>query len=123
MRYIYDFCHFRSLQKQKSLLEGWQYRTQDPWDRICRHHTLSSLRHQWCKHESDAPRDSLDISLKAVYQQHSEWLKSKAEVLLQKESLNMQHKYSLFKGQLTPFFNIHINILRFFVLKELTNAN
>jgi Protein of unknown function (DUF3695) len=80
------------LQKQPLLLEGWQYRTQDPWDRVYHHHTLSSMRHQWCRSEPDAPNDSLDFVLKSVYHHHKEWLKSNAEVLLQKETLNMPHK-------------------------------
>jgi len=72
-------------------LQTWQYQTQDPWNRINRIHTLSSYRHEVCRGEPEAPRDSLDFILKSVYHHHKEFLKSKAETLIQRETLNKPH--------------------------------
>jgi len=80
------------LQRQKPTLKTWQYQTIDPWFRVNRWHTLSSYRHEVCRDEPTAPRDSLDIILKSEYNHFSEWLKSKAEVLLQRDTLNRPHE-------------------------------
>jgi len=73
-------------------MKTWQYQTIDPWFRINRWHTLSSYRHEACRDEPTAPRDYLDIVLNSVYGHHLEWLKTKAEVLLQPDTLNKPHK-------------------------------
>jgi len=64
----------------------------DPWFRINRWHTLSSYRHEACRDEPTAPRDYLDFVLKSEYNHTHEFLKSKAEVLLQRDTLNKLHK-------------------------------
>lgn len=98
------------VQRQKPTLKTWQYQTLDPWFRINRWHTLSSYRHEACRHEPSAPRDSLDIAIKAEYDHHYQWLKSKAEVLLQRDTLNKSHEsvtacllFWLHAASTTPF--------------------
>jgi len=80
------------LQRQTPTLKTWQYQTMDPWFRINRWHTLSSYRHEACRDEPTAPRDSLDFIIKSEYNHHREFLKSKAELLLQRDTLEMSHK-------------------------------
>jgi len=80
------------LQRQKPTLATWQYQTRDPWFRVNRWHTLSSYRREVCRDEPTAPRDSLDIVLNAEYNHFREWLKSKAEVLLQRDTLDKPHE-------------------------------
>lgn len=66
-------------------------RWEDPWNRVNRHHTLSSMRHEVCYVDRTAPRDSLDIVLKSVYSHGHEFLRDKSEVLLQPETLHIRH--------------------------------
>jgi len=80
------------LQRQTPTLKTWQYQTIDPWFRINRWHTLSSYRHEACRDEPTAPRDYLDFVIKSEYNHFREFLKSKAEVLLQRDTLNKPHK-------------------------------
>jgi len=93
----------RGLQRQPVTLKTWQYQTIDPWFRINRWHTLSSYRHEVCRAEPTAPRDYLDIVLKAEYDHNREWLKSKAEVLRQRDTLNMPHE--------SVYYNVYISRL------------
>jgi len=81
-----------AVQKQLHKLEGWQYRTQDPWNRINHHHTLSSLHHQWCRRDPEAPDDKLDFNMKTVYNQFKDWLTPNNNVHMQRETLNMEHE-------------------------------
>jgi len=64
----------------------------DPWYRLNRWHTLSSYRHEACRDEPTAPRDYLDFVLKSEYDHIHEFHKSKAEVALQRDTLNKSHK-------------------------------
>jgi len=81
-----------ALQRQKPTLQTWQYQTMDPWFRINRWHTLSSYRHEACRNEPTAPRDGLDFEMSSEYDHFRDLFRSKAEVLLQKDTLERQHE-------------------------------
>uniref|UniRef100_A0A5K4E9Y0 Uncharacterized protein n=1 Tax=Schistosoma mansoni TaxID=6183 RepID=A0A5K4E9Y0_SCHMA len=68
-------------------------RLEDPWNKLCTHHTLSSLRHTIEYIDPEAPNDDLDFRLKANYDQHIHWWKSNAEALIQLETLNKTNLY------------------------------
>ena len=78
-------------QRRRLLPTHWAH-TEEPWNRINRHHTLSSMRHEVCYVDPQAPLVSLDFVLKAVYDQGSEFLKDKNETLLQRETLGLKHR-------------------------------
>lgn len=65
--------------------------TEEPWNRISRRHTLSSMRHEVCYRDPNAPSDSLDLVLKAFYDHDLQFLKDKNEVVLQSETLGAPH--------------------------------
>lgn len=62
---------------------------QDPWNRLSNTHTLNSHRRNVYYYDPRAPRDDLDFVLKCQYNHSEEILKSKAEVLVQPETLGI----------------------------------
>ncbi|XP_072181642.1 protein CFAP276-like [Diadema setosum] len=69
--------------------------TKDPWNRLNSTCTLASSRREIFHHDPQAPRDSLDFIQKAYYDHHNELLKSKAETLMQPETLGVDHGRTL----------------------------
>lgn len=63
----------------------------DPWSRLNATETLSSYRRGVCYHDPQSPQDNLDFVLKCQYDHHKGLLKSKAETLIQPETLGMNH--------------------------------
>lgn len=63
----------------------------DPWTRLNASKTLSSQRRDAYYHDPQAPYDSLDFVLKCQYNHHQEFMKSKAETLMQPETVGMDH--------------------------------
>ncbi|XP_031571188.1 uncharacterized protein C1orf194 homolog [Actinia tenebrosa] len=61
------------------------------WDRLYKTATLSSSRREVFHYDPQAPQDSLDFVIKSRYDNHHEFLKSKAETLTQPETLGLQH--------------------------------
>ncbi|KAI3388704.1 hypothetical protein SNEBB_011046 [Seison nebaliae] len=61
--------------------------TPSHFDRLHNSTTLSSLRHQIYYDDPEAPQDSLDINLKAKYDQHSDTFSSNTRTRLQPETL------------------------------------
>ncbi|KAG7332435.1 hypothetical protein KOW79_004269 [Hemibagrus wyckioides] len=59
---------------------------EEPWSRLNDSQTLSSMRRSVLYHK-EAPKDSLDFHLSAVYDNHLDFLLKKNETLFQKESL------------------------------------
>jgi hypothetical protein len=64
---------------------------EDPWKRLNATATLTSQRREACHFDPLAPRDSLDFVLNARYNHHSALLQSKAETLIQPETLGLPH--------------------------------
>ncbi|XP_061112683.1 protein CFAP276-like [Conger conger] len=62
-----------------------------PWSRLNDSATLNSLRRNVLYYDEEAPRDSLDLHLKAMYDQHVEFLKNKKQTLYQRETLTEDH--------------------------------
>ena len=63
----------------------------DPWTRLNSIKTLSSHRRDVYYHDPQAPYDSLDFVLKCQYNHHQEFMKSKAETLMQPETVGLDH--------------------------------
>lgn len=63
----------------------------DPWSRLNTTKTLSSQRREVYHYDPQSPRDSLDFVLKCQYDHHQEFMKSKAETLMQPETLGKEH--------------------------------
>ena len=61
------------------------------WDRLLHTPTLASTRRRSDYFDPQAPDDSLDFVIKCQYDHHREFSKSRAEVLIQPESLAMLH--------------------------------
>ena len=62
---------------------------EDPWNRLNDAHTLNSCRRHVYHYDHQAPRDDLDFVLKCQYNHSEEIMKSKAETLLQPETVGI----------------------------------
>ncbi|KAG5837705.1 cilia- and flagella-associated protein 276 isoform X1 [Anguilla rostrata] len=62
-----------------------------PWCRLNDGATLTSLRRNVLYYDEEAPRDSLDLHLKAMYDHHIEFLKNKNQTLFQRETVTEDH--------------------------------
>ena len=63
----------------------------DPWTRLNASKTLSSHRRDAYYYDPQAPYDSLDFVLKCQYNHHQEFMQSKAETLMQPETVGLDH--------------------------------
>ncbi|KAF7257935.1 hypothetical protein EG68_04969 [Paragonimus skrjabini miyazakii] len=81
------FCGCKANQLLCHNLSTLDAQKQDPWNKLNRHHTLSSSRHQFDYFDSEASADDLDFRLKALYDQHRDWWKTNAEYLIQQETV------------------------------------
>lgn len=63
----------------------------DQWTRLNTTKTLSSARQEVVSHDPQAPRDSLDFVLKCQYNHSDEFMRSKAETLVQPETVGQNH--------------------------------
>ena len=63
----------------------------NPWTRLNATKTLSSERQEVASHDPKAPRDSLDFVLKCQYNHSDEFMRSKAETLMQPETVGENH--------------------------------
>ena len=63
----------------------------DPWQRLNSTKTLSSHRRDVYYYDPQAPHDSLDFVLKCQYDHHQEFMKSRAETLMQPETAGLDH--------------------------------
>ena len=63
----------------------------DQWTRLNATRTLSSARQEVAIHDPQAPRDSLDFVLKCQYNHSDEFMQSKAETLMQPETVGEDH--------------------------------
>lgn len=61
------------------------------WARLLHTPTLASTRRRQDYFDPQAPDDSLDFVIKCQYDHHLDFSKSKAEVLIQPESLGLPH--------------------------------
>ncbi|KAM8976246.1 cilia- and flagella-associated protein 276 [Pelodytes ibericus] len=64
---------------------------EDPWNRLNATPTLSSARRTIYYNDPEAPSDSLDFHLTALYDQSNSFLKDSNETLFQKETLTENH--------------------------------
>lgn len=63
----------------------------DQWTRLNASKTLASARHEVTSYDPQAPRDSLDFVLKCQYNHSDEFMRSKAETLVQPETTGQNH--------------------------------
>ncbi|KAE8623693.1 hypothetical protein XENTR_v10005699 [Xenopus tropicalis] len=66
---------------------------EDPWYRLNSTATLSSDRRAVYYYDPEAPSDSLDFTLKSLYDHHNGLLKDRNETLYQPETLTESHGY------------------------------
>uniref|UniRef100_A0A8C9V7S7 Uncharacterized protein n=1 Tax=Scleropages formosus TaxID=113540 RepID=A0A8C9V7S7_SCLFO len=76
----------QSSNKPQSLVQKEQ-----PWIRLHEDATLSSSRRHYLHFDPEAPKDSLDLHLKATYDHHQDFLWSKNQTLYQKETFTDDH--------------------------------
>jgi len=86
-----DFIGTRTFQKQPYTQPTHLAQRKDPWNRLNTTCTLASSRREVYHHDPKAPRDSLDFILKADYDHHGAFLKSKNETLVQPETIGDDH--------------------------------
>lgn len=63
----------------------------DQWTKLNATKTLSSARQEVASYDPQAPRDSLDFVLKCKYNHSDEFIRSKAETLIQPETVGENH--------------------------------
>ncbi|TPP66264.1 hypothetical protein FGIG_00086 [Fasciola gigantica] len=73
------------------------YKHLETWERLNLRHTLSSMRHKSEYFDPMVPKDGLDFKLKADYDQHRDWWKSSAQIVVQRETVNKTNR--LFKNR------------------------
>ncbi|XP_071332169.1 cilia- and flagella-associated protein 276 [Trachinotus anak] len=61
---------------------------EEPWSRLHDTATLASTRRSVMHYEHQAPSDSLDFQLKSVHDQSKDFLRSKNQILYQKETVS-----------------------------------
>ncbi|KAL4594111.1 hypothetical protein GN956_G26184 [Arapaima gigas] len=66
-----------------------------PWDRLHEDATLASSRRHFLHFDPEAPKDSLDLHLKATYDHHQDFLWNKNQTLFQKETFTEDHGRTL----------------------------
>ncbi len=85
--------NFTKVSPQKQTNNNEVYKSQpgieDPWNRLNYTPTLVSHRRHVYYYDPQAPRDDLDFVLKCQYDHSEEILKSKAETLLQPETVGI----------------------------------
>uniref|UniRef100_A0A8B9LNS7 Uncharacterized protein n=1 Tax=Astyanax mexicanus TaxID=7994 RepID=A0A8B9LNS7_ASTMX len=59
----------------------------EPWSRLNDTATFSSMRRSVLHHDEFAPKDSLDLHLRSVYDNHADLLLNKNQTVLQRETL------------------------------------
>ena len=74
----------------------------DPWTRLNATKTLSSHRQEIMYYDPQAPRDSVDFVLKCQYDHHKEFMSSKAQTLVQPETLGVNHGRVLKNRPIVP---------------------
>jgi len=62
-----------------------------PWSRLYQTQTLASSRREVFHFDPQAPNDSLDFTIKSVYDHHNEFLRSKANTFVQHETVGRPH--------------------------------
>ena len=63
----------------------------DQWTRLSATKTLSTARQEVTSHDPQAPNDSLEFVLKCQYNHSDEFMRSKAETLVQPETAGRNH--------------------------------
>ncbi|XP_042264924.1 cilia- and flagella-associated protein 276 [Thunnus thynnus] len=83
---------FRPQQRKTYDKPTHMAQTEEPWSRLHDAATVSSSRRSVQYYEHRAPHDSLDLKLKAVYDQHKDFLWSKNQVLYQRETVSEDNR-------------------------------
>ncbi|XP_033642579.1 uncharacterized protein C1orf194 homolog [Asterias rubens] len=86
-----NFMGTNTLEKQPYTQPTHLAQQTDPWKRLNTTSTLASARREVFHYDPKAPRDSLDFVLKADYDHHGAFLKSKNETLVQPETIGENH--------------------------------
>ncbi|XP_052822336.1 protein CFAP276 isoform X2 [Octopus bimaculoides] len=74
----------------------------EPWNNLHNTRTLQSSRRLVFHHDPLAPNDSLDFILKSVYEHDKGLFKTKADTLVQKETLTDDHSRQLVNREKIP---------------------
>ncbi|XP_066500660.1 cilia- and flagella-associated protein 276 [Hoplias malabaricus] len=83
----HDFTGIQRSQKLIFKKPTHMAQNEEPWSRLTYTATLSSMRKSALHYDNETPKDSLDLHLKAVYDNHLDFLKNKNQILIQKETL------------------------------------
>ncbi|XP_065829784.1 protein CFAP276-like [Oscarella lobularis] len=95
---------------------------ENPWERLNQTATLASDRRHAFHFDPKAPRDSLDLVLKAHYDHHSNFLRSKAETLIQPETIGLPHGRIL-KNRASPEEYVDRNEMDYVEAKDKRTLN
>ncbi|XP_029634458.1 uncharacterized protein C1orf194 homolog isoform X2 [Octopus sinensis] len=74
----------------------------DPWNNLHNKRTLQNSRRLFFYHDPLAPNDSLDFILKSVYEQDKDLFSTKADTLLQVETITDEHSRKLVNREKIP---------------------
>ena len=86
-----NFVAGSSREEAGDTLARFSASSNDRWARLNATKTLSSARQEIASHDPQAPRDSLDLVLKCQYNHSDEFMRSKAETLVQPETVGDSH--------------------------------
>lgn len=86
-----NFAGRMSKERSEDVVPRLSPNSSDQWTRLNATKTLSSARQEVAIHDPQAPRDSLDFVLKCQYNHSNEFMKSKAETLIQPETIGQEH--------------------------------
>nr|XP_055025208.1 cilia- and flagella-associated protein 276 [Misgurnus anguillicaudatus] len=93
-RYENDNTFTGSKEIQKLFYEEPTHLAQnnEPWRRLYNTETMSSSRRNVFNRDNTAPRDSLDIHLKSIYNHHLGLFKNKSQTVTQKETVSEDNR-------------------------------
>ncbi|XP_063300499.1 cilia- and flagella-associated protein 276 [Pelobates fuscus] len=87
-----DTFQGREIQKATYKKPSYIAQREDPWNRLNATPTLSSARRSYYYNDPEAPSNSLDYSLKSLYDHHNELLKDRNKTLFQLETFTDDHR-------------------------------
>ncbi|KAI4884055.1 hypothetical protein NFI96_030654, partial [Prochilodus magdalenae] len=83
----HSFTGIRDCQKPPFKKPTHIAQNDEPWSRLNDTATATSMRRSVLHHDKEAPKDSLDLHLRAVYDNHLDFLRNKNQTLVQRDTL------------------------------------
>ena len=74
----------------------------EKWERLNGTKTLASMRHEYDNYDPQVPIDNLDFVLKTQYNHSEEFMRSKAQTLVQPETAGLPHGRTLKNRPVVP---------------------